>query len=346
LQIIINYDYACFRCPIQQKDRNCLRIGISPDATLAYIDVLYDEGRYNIKTKPLCPIGQVKLPVSFKLAGLGTYCSPYYIDTNDLILQAVPQTDVPSSFINEAWILFIVELNIILRSVQADALNIGILQLMKFVNSKKNTAHLGGLHINICTFSNIYIYDNNNNSNNSRISQQSSRNSKSDDNQNELPEKLKLKHEIFTTNRESFSSGNIFTDFIDFINDKFIKKKDNNNDNIKSNVTTIIDHDHVVENILHHGHNYNDNDNDNHKNHNNRSISSSSSRSLHNDRSSNSNIQVTDNTEMSFLNRISSLLSSFFYSKFDYNDLCGKNLSFDEMCSATRQGQLCLGEIY
>jgi len=218
LQIIINYDYACFRCPIQQKDRNCLRIGISPDATLAYIDVLYDEGRYNIKTKPLCPIGQVKLPVSFKLAGLGTYCSPYYIDTNDLILQAVPQTDVPSSFINEAWILFIVELNIILRSVQADALNIGILQLMKFVNSKKNTAHLGGLHINICTFSNIYIdpISNNNSSNDYDKTYDNynnyNRDSKSDDDNinqnqqhdlkaNEDQQKSKLKHETFATDR-------------------------------------------------------------------------------------------------------------------------------------------------
>ena len=320
----------------------------------------------------------MKLPASFKLAGLGTYCSPYYIDTNDLILQAVPQTDVPSSFINEAWILFIVELNIILRSVQADALNIGILQLMKFVYSQKSTAHLGGLNINICTFSNVYIDPMNNNyyndKNNNNNHQFNYRDSKSDDDNNqhqqqnylksnEDQQKAKLKHETFTTtNRNSFSSGNIFIDFIDFMNDTIFRQKGgggrgggsgkgddvnhmngggSNVDNIDN--STVDDNVDIVENIIHHHHKENIHDDI-------KSYNDSSNRSSN--RSSNSRssyIQESNNNRKqnifsSIQSSVSSFLSSLFYSKFDNNDLCGKKLTFDQMCSATRNGQLRLGE--
>lgn len=155
LKIIANYDYACFRCPIQRQARNALRIGISPDATLAYIDFLYDEEKSQRRMKPLCPQGQVRLPASFKLAGLGTYCTPFYVDTNDLILQAVPQTDIPSSFINEAWISFVVELNTILRTVQADALYFGIRRLIRFLSEEQHSTNLGGLVVEFCTFPNV-----------------------------------------------------------------------------------------------------------------------------------------------------------------------------------------------
>ena len=326
----------------------------------------------------MCPIGQVKLPASFKLAGLGTYSSPYYIDTNDLILQAVPQTDVPSSFINEAWILFIVELNIILRSVQADALNIGILQLIKFVNSQKSTAHLGGLRINICTFSNIYIdpISNNNSSNDNDKTYDNynyyNRDSKSDDDNinhnqqhdlkaNEDQQKSKLKHETFATNRNSFSSGNIFIDFIDFMNDILFRKKeggggrgrgDNDNhinvgssnvDNIDNN-STVDDNVDIVENIIHHHHHR-------HKDiiHDNIKSYTDSNRSSNRSSSSNSYIQETKNDQKqnifsSIQSCISSFLSSLFYLKFDKTDLCGKKLTFDQMCSATRHGRLRLGK--
>ncbi len=44
LKIVANYDYSCFRDPRQRKARKALRVGVSPDCTLAYIDVLYIEG--------------------------------------------------------------------------------------------------------------------------------------------------------------------------------------------------------------------------------------------------------------------------------------------------------------
>lgn len=155
LKLIANYDYACFRCPTQRLQRTGLRVGISPDATLAYMDFLYDEDKSSVRMKPLCPLGQVKLPATFKLAGLGTYSSPYYVDTNDLILQAVSQTDIPSSFINESWISFVVELNTVLRTVQTDSLFYGVRRLIRFLSEEQHVTNLGGLVVEFCTFSNI-----------------------------------------------------------------------------------------------------------------------------------------------------------------------------------------------
>ena len=152
LKIIATYDYSCFRCPKQRAAQNSLRIGISPDSTLAYIDILYDEESFHRRVKPLCPIGQVRLPASFKVAGLGTYFSPYYIDTNDLILQAVPQTDIPSSFINDSWISFVINLNAILRTIQFNSIHLGVYKLIRFLSDEKHKIELGGLVVEFCTF--------------------------------------------------------------------------------------------------------------------------------------------------------------------------------------------------
>jgi hypothetical protein len=152
--LVATYDYACFRCSRQRQAQNSLRIGISPDSTLAYIDFLFDEEFFRTRTRPLCPVGQVKLPATFKVAGLGTYFSPYFIDTNDLILQAVPQTDIPSYFINDAWIRFVVELNTVLRTVQAGYLHLGVHKLTRFLSDEQHIVDLGGLVVEFCTFSN------------------------------------------------------------------------------------------------------------------------------------------------------------------------------------------------
>jgi hypothetical protein len=157
--LIAKYNYACFKCPEQRKLRNSLRIGISPDATLAYLDFLFDEETFAKSKKPLCPLGQTKLPAAFRFAGLGTYYSPYYIDTNDLIFQAVPQTDVTSAFIDEAWISFVVELNTVLRKLQSDGLYEGILSTIQFLSDPKSTAQLGGLIVEFCTFNNVPYMD-------------------------------------------------------------------------------------------------------------------------------------------------------------------------------------------
>jgi hypothetical protein len=76
-----------------------------------------------------------------------------------LILQAVPQTDVASAFIDGAWISFVVQLNTVLRTVQADGLYEGILNLINFLSDSKISSSLGGLLIEFCTFNNIPVME-------------------------------------------------------------------------------------------------------------------------------------------------------------------------------------------
>ena len=99
--MVAGYDHSCFRSPKQRAARSSLRLGISPDYTLAYIDFLFNEEAFEAVWKPLCPLGQPKLPAAFRFAGLGSYFTPWTIDTNDMLLQAIPQTDLASEFIDE-----------------------------------------------------------------------------------------------------------------------------------------------------------------------------------------------------------------------------------------------------
>ena len=74
---------------LTHKPQGSLRLGISLDCTLAYLDILFDEEELgeNSVFRPLGPIGQARLPLVFRLAGLGTYFSPWFLDTNDTLLQ-------------------------------------------------------------------------------------------------------------------------------------------------------------------------------------------------------------------------------------------------------------------
>ena len=64
-----------------------VRLGISPDCCLAYIDFLYNSNRVEPAAAPLCKPGQPKLPIAFRFAGIGTYFTPWVLDTNDFLLQ-------------------------------------------------------------------------------------------------------------------------------------------------------------------------------------------------------------------------------------------------------------------
>lgn len=76
-------------------------------------------------------------------------------------MQAVSQTDVVNAFIDEAWVTFVYNLNILLRTVQNDAVYAGVRSLMKFLVDTQNTKDLGGLVVQFCTFENELEVDEN-----------------------------------------------------------------------------------------------------------------------------------------------------------------------------------------
>jgi hypothetical protein len=99
--------------------------------------------------------GQPKLPIALKFAGLGTYQCPWFVDTNDLLLQAIPNADETSFFIDEAWISFVVDFNKYLRLMQREFLEYDIVRLLQFLQDPTTSTSLGGLTFDICTFTNI-----------------------------------------------------------------------------------------------------------------------------------------------------------------------------------------------
>ena len=158
---INNYDHSCFRHPQQREAKRSMRVGISRCCTLAYVDFLYEfsestSGDINDQLcQPLAPIGQNKLPAVFKCCGFGTFFTPYYVDTNDTLIQTISQTDVPSKFIQASWIDFVVELNNRLRCVQASGLRIGLRNVIQFLDKVNASNELGGLVIELVTLSNV-----------------------------------------------------------------------------------------------------------------------------------------------------------------------------------------------
>jgi hypothetical protein len=128
-----------------------LRVGISPDLTVAYLDFIFEDGVGSIH-RPLNKIGQPRFPLALRICGLGTYFSPWYIDTNDILLQAISQSTEFAMFIDKSWINFILELNNILKTMRKHHLKSDLLKLFKFLTDESKIGGLGGLIIQFCTF--------------------------------------------------------------------------------------------------------------------------------------------------------------------------------------------------
>lgn len=140
-----------FKTKVRGDPSSQLRVGISPDLTVAYIDFLFDDGLKSV-LRPLNRLGQPRFPLSLRICGLGTYFSPWYVDTNDVLLQAISQSSEFAVFIDKAWINFIIELNKVLKTIHKHHLQRDLIKLMKFLADESKTGGLGGLLIHFCTF--------------------------------------------------------------------------------------------------------------------------------------------------------------------------------------------------
>ena len=80
---------------------------------------------------PPGPLGQPKLPIFIRFCGMGTYFSPWYLDSNDLLLQAIPLSNDVSVFIDKAFINFIYDFNKILKSLRRHLLKEDLIVLLK-----------------------------------------------------------------------------------------------------------------------------------------------------------------------------------------------------------------------
>ena len=163
-----------------------LRVGMSADYTLAYVDVLRPERRSgggaievaaaaknqtrvrdSKRALPsLAAAGtaasltasteaqlRLRLPLVLLLAGDGSFEQPLYLEPNDVLVRAVPSVAGLHRFIDDEWIEFVAELNARSRTITAGAViqTAGpLLALLKAVNSDPNI--LGGLVVELVRF--------------------------------------------------------------------------------------------------------------------------------------------------------------------------------------------------
>ena len=98
-----------------------IRIGMSADFSLAYIDLLRSQGskrtsRRKVHANNSIPsqvtpstIPNVTLPLAFLFSGDGSFECPFYLDPNDVLLRAVPSVAGLSRFIHLDWVDFVAE---------------------------------------------------------------------------------------------------------------------------------------------------------------------------------------------------------------------------------------------
>jgi hypothetical protein len=308
--------------------KDSIRVAVSPDYTLAYIDILFaDVGDDDFL--PLVGTGQPKLPASFKFAGHGTYQYPFFVDTNDLLLQAIPHADASTFFIDEAWISFVVDLNKYLRVMQRQFLEDDIVRLLQFLQDPITSESLGGLVFDVCTFSNcetIYQTDRNWKLNlfktqSTVIDVERFSVDNTEESENNLLDKDRFSHRISCEgNPTRLDFSNILTPLAEHNKNKSNKKS------IKTNIIKeLFDHD---------------------------NISNSINRSESDKNYSDEDVEVKTNKFDNCVHILEAIGDKMWKLKSVINpgsgfseeeDPNGYNLTFKEMCKAILEGNLCLG---
>jgi hypothetical protein len=95
----------------------------------------------------------VRLPLALLFAGDGTFDRPLHLDSNDVLVRAVPSARGLSRFIDTDWLEFVAEVNARARVLTSGAIaqTAGPLAaLLRGVNGQRDL--LGGLRIELVRF--------------------------------------------------------------------------------------------------------------------------------------------------------------------------------------------------
>lgn len=161
-RIIGKYNHACMKGPRAKALQDAVKVGYSADYSLVYLELLNKESASSVCV-PTTKIGKPSLPLVLLFAGCGTYYSPFYLDPSDLLVRSVPQCPELTTFIDEPWLMFVAELNALLRVVSRDeaCLVETLIPVAKFLERKMAVSAggnglLGGLRIYLGRF---YVQD-------------------------------------------------------------------------------------------------------------------------------------------------------------------------------------------
>jgi hypothetical protein len=171
--------------------QDCLRVGISSDYTLAYVDILGI--RTNATEARRMSTASISRGLSFKaqsqessdvvvetsrgpllplvllFSGDGTFENPFFLDANDVLVRSVPSARGLSRFVDNEWVEFVAEINARSRCLTAGAImqtSGPLLSFLRAVNKASNDSKaqkndntascagdlLGGLDIQLMRF--------------------------------------------------------------------------------------------------------------------------------------------------------------------------------------------------
>ena len=136
---------------------NAVKMGYSADYSLAYIEILHREGEV---ANPNVYVGKPRLPMVLLLSGRGTYLQPYALDPQDLLVRSVPQCAELTTFIDEAWIEMVAELNAACRCIHSRAIESTLKPVLQLLEEKNASLALGGLQLHLGKFwTSVEAYD-------------------------------------------------------------------------------------------------------------------------------------------------------------------------------------------
>ena len=142
--------HSVLRCARASALGDSLRVGVSEDGCLAYIDVLSAQAGGGGGGGSS---GAPPLPLTFLFAGNGSASRPFFLDGNDALLRAVPSVPGLSRFIDNDWVEFVAAVNERARLVCAGAevQTLGpLLALLACVNDHSDL--LGGLEVQLVRY--------------------------------------------------------------------------------------------------------------------------------------------------------------------------------------------------
>jgi len=142
------YDHACVESARARALMNTFKFGTDKDCTMSYVDIL--------STKPIAAVSRPqRLPMLIFLSGDGSYWSPFFVDTNDVLVRAVPQLVRLRTFIDQTWADLITQLNTAMRHLDPyylDGSAQGALKILEKYSSVSAGDKLGGLHVQLGLF--------------------------------------------------------------------------------------------------------------------------------------------------------------------------------------------------
>lgn len=142
------YDHRLIKSARAKILRSALRFHVDSSNALGYIDLLHDE-----PDDSSIQVGQPRLPLVLLFSGDGSYWSPYYLDTSDVLVKSVARSSDVRSFVDEDWSSLVHAINCCVRNVSRDAIDASVGPVLELLDAhNQRSVQRGGLRVSLGMF--------------------------------------------------------------------------------------------------------------------------------------------------------------------------------------------------